>query len=426
MAKPKLVYLDSSDWSNLASATGAGPFAHRDKWLDVHRRLVAARDAGLAEFRFSQVTITEAYPTSANHFAQGVARARAIAELCGRLCLLEANTLARREARMLALGMRPPFDRAIALRDDNAWHADPDDLRGRLGAALSLDARTMVRDLMKTDLSRISKRARRQIEDALVDSRGRLVGAARDRLLDPAVAEEVQKAAAEKLGLPADTAGFDVLGRVMAGELPPDAADEWVIGLLRDLPTFFSVVRTQERADQFFGYLRKAGQNIVVPLAEAADNMKKFASEYGLDTLRQLQGDRPFLDTGDFRATTRERIISRLWESERKRRGPEPRVRGEAWFKHVNGSPFGSLPSLDAFLAGGTALMGKTSVPSMQPYRGRESDAGDVSHMSYLPYVDVFRCDRGNSQIAQAVISELMLSARVAPTIEDLLALIEG
>jgi hypothetical protein len=279
---------------------------------------------------------------------------------------------------------------------------------------------------MKTDLSHVSKRMRRQIEDALVDSRGRLVGVARDRLLDPAVAEEIQKAAAEKLGLSDDTPGFEVLGRVMAGELPPDAADVWIIGLLRDLPTLFSVVRTQERADHFLGYLRKAGKSIAIPLAEAADHMKKFASEYGLDNLRRVHDRRPFLDSTKFRVTTRARIISRLWESERKRRGPEPRVRGEAWFKYVDGSPFGSLPTLDSFLAAGIALMEKASVLSLQPYRGRESDAGDVSHMSYLPYIDVFRCDRGNAQVAQAVISELMLSARIAPTIEDLLALIEG
>lgn len=424
MERPLVVYLDSSDWSNLAAAAGSEPFVDRQKWLDIRRRLLAARDAGRAEFRFSQAIVVEAYPTSAAHHADGVARAQTIADLCGPLCLLEANTLTSVEIRKLALGERPPFDRAIALRDDGAWYSDPEEMSARLGLELLLEVRTMVRNLLKEDFSTLGKRERRQAEDMLVDRRGQLTGWARERLLDPSVIPQVQRMAAARLGLPDDAPNLDILARVMAGELPPAAADAWVISLLCDLPILFSLVPTRERAEQLFGYLRVAGRNIAEPIAELAAKMEKFVSEFGLKSARRLYSEHPLLDKERWRAGVRAKLLSRFWEEERKRRGPGPRVRGETWFNRVDGSLFGSIPTLDAYLAASAALMAKAATMSRQPYRGRESDAGDVLHMSYLPYLDVLRCDGGNAQVAQAVISELKFSARVAPTIDDLLKLL--
>lgn len=425
MKRPLLVYLDSSDWSNLAAAVGSEPFAGREKWLDVRRRLLAARSEGRAVFCFSHAVVVEAYPTSTAHHAQGVARARAIAELCGPLCLLETKTLARAETRKLALGARPPFDRAMALRDDGAWYSDPDELLSKLGSNLLADTRTMVRDLLSKDLPQLGKRKRRVVEDMLVDRSGRFVGQARERLLDPAVMRDVGAMGAAKLGLPSDTPGVDTLARVMVGELPPTAADAWATGLLRDLPTLFSLVPTREQAEHLFGYLRAAGRSIAEPMAEAAGNMERFVSEFGLGAVRRLHTERPLLDTEGWRTRARVKLLSKLWEDERKRRGPGPRMRGEAWFKHVDGSVFGFIPTLDAYLAAGAALMAKAATVSRQPYRGRESDAGDVLHMSYLPHVDIFRCDGGNAQVARTVVSELNLAARVASTVDDLLKFVE-
>jgi hypothetical protein len=339
--------------------------------------------------------------------------------------LLEANTLSRAETRKLALGENPPFDRTIALRDDGGWHADPDEMSGRLGSELLLDARTMVSDLLKEDYPDLGKKKRRKVEEVMVDRHGRLKGAALERLLDPTVRREMRCMVAQKFGLPSNLPSLDTLAQVMAGELPPVAADIFVVELLRDLVNLFSVAPTLDQAEQLFGYLRVAGRRIAEPMAEAATTMERFVSEYGLDAVRRLRADRPPLDKPRWIANTRANVLSRFWEDERKRRGAGPRIRGEAWFENVEASPFGSIPTLDAYLAAGAELISKAVTVSRQPYRGRHSDAADVLHMSYLPYVDVFRCDGGNSQVARTVVSELKLDVKVAPTIEEIFNILE-
>jgi len=399
MSKPLLIYLDSSDWSNLAAAASEGDLRDREKWLDVRTRLLSARDSGRAEFRFSQTIVAEAYPLSVTHEAHGLARARAITELCGKRCLVESNTLARWEIRWLAAGTSHPFDRALALRDDAAWHSDPDEVGGRMGSSLMADPRTVIRDALKDQLPGVGKKRRRQFESRVFDSDGKLPSWARQGMLSPDVLAE----AAANMGLPADTPGIETIGRVLAGEVPPEAADQWLLSILRDLPLMFSLVQTRQQADQLFGYLRRAGGDLAKPMAETARDIERFVSTYGLQEARSLQQERPFLDVRQLREKVRATVLKALWATERKRRGPEKRIRGEVWANRVENSPFGSIPSLDSFLAAGAALVAKATNMSAQPYRGRESDAGDITHMSYLPYVDVFRCDRGNAAVAKSL-----------------------
>jgi len=426
MGKPLLVYLDSSDWSNLAASSGPEPFEAREKWSDVRLQLLAARDAGKAELRFSQPIIVEAYATSAVHHAQGLARARAISNLCGPLCLLEVNTLSRAEARRLAVGGLQPFDRTTALRDDGGWHPDPDERVGRLGAELLLDARAMVSEVLKTELPQLGKKKRRLVEDQIVDRNGRLAGPALARLRDPSVRRDMQAMVAAKLGLAEGSPNLETLAAVMAGEFPPLEADNCLIGLLRDPVSLFTLAPTSNSAEHFFGYLRAAGRSMSGPIAEAAATMARLVEEFGLDEARRLNAARPPFDAVAWREKLRTRLLHRLWEDERKRRGPGPRVRGEAWFKHVTGSRFGSIPALDSYLSAAAALMAKVTNVSRQPYRGRASDMGDVMHMAYLPYVDVFRCDRGSEQLARAAVSELGLGVQVATTIDDVLRRVEA
>lgn len=420
-----LVYLDSSDWSNIAAAASEGVFREREKWLGIRARLLAARDSGRAEFRFSQAIVAEAYPLSATHDTHGLARARAITELCGSLCMVESNTLARFEIRRLASGSRPPFDRGIALRDDGAWHADPDELGGLFGSKQATDGRSLVRDALKDTMPGLTRKARRQVEEAAVDANGQLRPWARERMLSPEVLHETRAEAATRMGLAYETPGMETFLRVVMGELQPEEADKWMLGLLRDLPTLFALFQTREQAEELFGYIRRLGGNILGPMGEAARNMENFVKAFGLKQARTLHAERPFFDPMEWRAKARKQMLDAMWGTERKRRGSERRIRGEVWFSLVDGSTFGSIPSFDCFLTAGAALLGKVAQVSAQPYRGRESDVGDILHMSYLPYVDVFRCDRGNAQVANAVVSEFGLKTQVSPYIEDVLDRLE-
>jgi hypothetical protein len=419
MTRPLLIYLDSSDWSQLAAAAGSEPFADRKKWLDIRRRLLAARDAGIAEYRFSVVTVQEAYSTERVHHSRGLERARAIDEVCRKHCLLDANTLWREEARRLALG-NPPLGRGIALRDDGAWYPEPDALAARFGAKLLPKMRDLLGQLLKEEVPHLRREDRRKVE-AVVRRDGTLEPWVRERIADPAVAQAVRRMVSESFGLPDETPGLDVMARVLVGEVPPSEADQWLQGLMRDLPTCFALNATRENDKAIFGGLRAAGTSIAALLAEAADNMRLFISEVGLRSARRSRANRLPTDLQRFRDQTRARLIAKHWDIERKRRGVGPRVRGEAWRTRVESSSFGSIPALDAFIAAGSGVMAMSLAPSAQPYRGRDSDAGDVMHMTYLPYVDIFRCDSGKAQVARDVVRELHLETMVAPTIEDVL-----
>lgn len=424
MSAPLVAYLDSSDWSNLASAVSPEPFAARAKWLDVRERLLAARDAGKVEFRFSQAIVAEAFPLSARHHDQGVARAQTIVEFCGPFCMRDIGDIVAAETRQLALGQSPPFPTELARSDDGGWFPTFAQGSEAFGKGVLPDPAEILREIAREELPGLGRKKLRQVEALLVDGKGRLLPEHRARLLDPSNRLQVAEMVTAQFGLPSNTPGLDVIARALAGDVPPSAIGEWMIGLLRDLPLLFSLLPARENAEELFGYLRGAGQQVAGAIAQAAGGMRDFVAEFGLDTARRLTAERPWFDTQAWRAKLRERLLSNLWEKERMRRWGPPRVRGEMWFRHVHGSMFGSIPTLDAFIAAGGVVVGKAAVASAQPYRGRVSDVGDITHMAYLPHVDVLRCDRGNAAAAHAVVEELGLRTYVAPTIEDLLAVV--
>ncbi len=348
MPAPLVAYLDSSDWSNLAAAVSPEPFAARDRWLDARRRLLASRDAGRVEFRYSQAVVDEAFPLSAQHQEPGVARARTIAEFCGQLCLREMGDIVAAEARRLAQGLRPPFAPDLARSDTGSWFPDFEGGPEAFGKGAMPDAAELLRDIAREEMPGIGRKKLRQVEALCVDKKGRLLPEHRARLLDPSVRPQIGAMVAEKFGLPADAPGLDVVARALAGDLPPSAVGEWLIGLMRDLPLLFSLLPSQENADKLFGYLRGPGWQVADAIAQAAGGMREFVAEVGLDAARRMTAERPWFDAPAWRARLRKRLLAHLWEKGRARRQGLPRVRGEDWFRHVHGSPFGSLPTLDA------------------------------------------------------------------------------
>ena len=423
MNVPPVVYLDSSDWSNLSSAVGDWPFADRDRWLQVRKRLLAAKAERKAEFRFSQAIVVEAYPLSAEHHLQGLGRARTIAEFCGPLCLVESGALTRSEARQLASGEAPPFPRDIAYRDDGGWHGNPDDLGVEMGAELLGDLNPMIRKLVCEALPNSDERARSAYVRQLINRDGKLTALGRIGLTDSSW-QVVKSEAAAKLGIPPDFPGIDVILKVIRSEVPPSEADKFMVSLLRNLPVLFALDETRRQADGLFGWLRLAGRSITEPMAEGRQLLIAAVANLGLATAKRLAQEAPALDVDRWRAKTRKHILAGIWEAEQKlpRRS---RARGKAWWELVDPSLPGAIPSLDACLAATAGLLRRSIQPSAQPRQPRESDIGDMLHMSYLPYVDVFRCDGFGAGIAQEVIVAMGLATRVTRTIEEALAVIE-
>ena len=167
---PQTVYLDSSDYSNIASATGDQPFADRQRWLGLRARILAAKADGKAVFRFSYPIVMEAYPTSPEHLTHGLNRASAISEVCGQSCLVDFLSLITEEGQALAL-KNEQFRRESAWRDDGAWHPNPD---GLLNDSIA-DFRTSLPDLLRSQLKGsglLNRKTRRSIETSMVSRNG--------------------------------------------------------------------------------------------------------------------------------------------------------------------------------------------------------------------------------------------------------------
>lgn len=95
--RPLQVYLDSSDFSNLANPKT------RPQYEDVERRLIGWRDAGLIELRFSYLHVIEGSPVRKEDVPLAVLRLQKVADLCGRKCLVSTISIIEREVRYIFL-----------------------------------------------------------------------------------------------------------------------------------------------------------------------------------------------------------------------------------------------------------------------------------------------------------------------------------
>lgn len=121
--RPLAVYLDSSDYSNLASAAADPAFRDAARWNEASARLLALREAGSVVVRFSYPLVMEAYPTEERHRPLAVGRARAMSDISGRACMRDLHGLFLEEAKALVL-TGEPCPRSTGWRDDGGWHPD--------------------------------------------------------------------------------------------------------------------------------------------------------------------------------------------------------------------------------------------------------------------------------------------------------------
>lgn len=121
MDSPIQVYLDSSDFSNLAN-----PSARTEEIVAVETFLVEMQDRGLLELRFSEAHVTEASPVSPSVIPAGLGRLFTIQRLYGLKCLSHPADLMRGE--IDNAHSRDPLlkQRCTVRRDDGYWfHSVP-------------------------------------------------------------------------------------------------------------------------------------------------------------------------------------------------------------------------------------------------------------------------------------------------------------
>lgn len=414
---PKTVYLDSSDYSCLASALEDSSYPGRARWLSVRERLLAAREGRKAVFRFSYPIVMEAYPTAPEHLPHALARARAIIEVNGSCCLLDFRTLWAEEAFSLAT-RGEPLGRSAAWRDDGAWHPQPDEfVRGMLRGLTEQNIRSL-RTMLREE-THLGRGERRRVERAMLRPDGTLTPAAAT-LVTPERRRKMGALVAERLHLPSSP-DDDLFARVMLGEVPPSVLEQRIASMLRDVHALFRQDGVREHEDSLFHWIRTMGAGLSEPLREGRQRLIELVEEHGLDASRlslAAAGGLPRWQTSVPKLRTRMLGAIRGWDERRLRAA---QVDARIWKERVVDSPIGSLPALDAFLIAAREHVLNALRPSAQPRQPRDSDGGDLVHQLYMPYVDVLRCDGYTSTIAARAVTELGLGTVVARTIEDAL-----
>lgn len=415
---PFTVYMDSSDYSNLASAAGSAPFGARQRWLNIQARIMQAKADGKAVFRFSYPIVMEAYPTSREHLGLAVGRAEAIREVCGQSCLLDFMSLMAEEGKAVAL-QSEPLRKAAACRDDGAWHPNPDGLPKEAIADFRRNLPTTMGELLKDD-RRLNRKQRRELKSSLLTRDGMPTNLVKS-LYTPSQRQSVNADIGERFHLPPAALIADIPVRVLLGELPASALGDLLGAVLRDVPTLFRQDAVREHEGALFHWIRSTGQALSDPLRKARSEILEWVERWGLDELRLVHAKLGLGSRSDeLAATIRSRLLQSIWTAE----GPALRIAGvreRVWQESVEGSASGTLPALASLVTACSAHLVMAFRPSTEPRQPRDSDGGDLIHMMYLPYVDVFRCDGYAATVAAEVVRRLGLMTRVVTSMEDAL-----
>ncbi len=407
-----VVYLDSSDFSNLACAATEPDRPHVARWSEIGARMRAAAAAGTVIFRFSHLHVIEATHVDAHAKPFAIARAQAIRDLCGPACFAYPNDLFLQECLAAGSG-KPPPERPTAWRDDGLWFPDP----GPLMLQWAEQVETSIREGLQT--SGRPRPERRRFLRALRDRHGRL-GPNLVSLTPPAARRQFTQAIAEEWMLGPRFVEEDLFFRCVAGEVPESEFEAAFVRALADVPAF--VARYIDMAPErqaLIGVLRNLNRDLFAALdtmrskaAEAADTVGEEAARA---MLRKLLGG-PI--GASFAPELRACIIDALWRTEGetiRRAGITERV----WTDRVRGSAVGSLPGIDTLVSATNEHIHRNLGVGKGTRKLRMSDGADLVHLCYLPYVDVMRCDDYAGDVAKP------LAARFGTMVTKISGLLE-
>lgn len=404
-----VIYLDSSDFSNLSNADKADWQAHR-------ARLIELSEASQAEFRFSAVHVMEITHVDAASKRWSLGRARAIKDLCGSRCLMYWNELVLAEG--LAQVQGRTLSRTEVYRDDGRWTP-----------AIDIAAREL-RDVIRRKVKAASQQLDAELRDGGASGHVRKSlrralkgGRVPPKLLAVSDTGETRAelgAALKEMHLPGDPAQVDLVRRMATGSLPSTELQQACVAMVTDLPAFVGHhYDAYGDLAPFFNSLRQAGAtlreealNVRAAIAGMAASRDADAAKTWLHrTIREY----PFADVRRSMLT----LLGRQEKDALRRWG----VSRRDWERSVVESDVGRIPALDIVLDATLAHVRRNASPGAKS-KLLDSSFADLLHLAYLPYVDVLRCDAETAQVANAVAKAY--GTRVAASFKDVMRLFDS
>ena len=366
-APPIQIYLDSSDFSNLSDPGKRSP-----EHVEVERQLLAWKEAGLIEIRFSYAHVIEAAPVKREdlHFARR--RLGYIKSICGLHCLACPITIVEEELRRVCNGVVREIPGGL-YRNNGDWIPE----LGNDILDIPSPEKLLREELVAMNLGRD---ARRKAERTYFHHAGGL---------KPKVLELLRRAAPAALTeasgqYPLTVEAFRELGRYLMGSGNRENALRGLKESFFDLETFAQWYEKQwDKITPTSSWLRKTGSELCNSLAAIAEKFRELhasMSDQGLDAKSVDEICRRSFQ--DLLRSMPINIVRRLSETLNLENCPDELT-----------SPWKSMPSLQTAVTV-AAHVGKHS--AMLPAKGRvarTSDYGDIIHVFNLPFVDIFRAD---------------------------------
>jgi hypothetical protein len=354
--RPIQIYLDSADFSNLADEKGDRLASARR--LDVFAR---AKEARIVEFRFSGAIVAEAAPLQLEHLKAGTDRIRLVANLCNRLCLRATPDVMRRELLKTSGGTADP----IAWSDVGDW-------------------------VPHVDLSEELVRARSDLEHQI----SRLPRGFRSRFYDR------------------DSSRLKNLRSLSHGDASSLSA------LLEKYPVSENVLPI------LFGFLERRGTaksverrffdgfsdlNRVARLFEAnferATGLMTWVRQGGSQHVARMQNLKISLVQASVDSKSRAQVLSEQVFAQLARYLPGGDGPAQGWLepedKYISFESIDDLirnaPTVCTMIWSIAEMMNRGTADKFA-VRPKASDMGDLFHALYIPYVDVFRCDKAMAE----------------------------
>lgn len=401
---PKTIYLDSSDFSDLS----APKERQRPEDAEILTALRKARDDRTAIFLISPPLLSEAVHASASNKEDATRRARLMSELCVTNTLRYPTDISRMELTR-ALSGKPI--KALTLEDilsrDDEWFGRPSDPSHL--ARKRKEVRSTLRRELKARLA-LAPREQRRAAKAMLDFSKRS-----SRLFWRQQLNEVDFDSAS-LDLPIHLIEKSTFIDWFVGEKTDAEMHSHMTKVLTDPFNLFQyVIEAMDQRKELYGLARMGGLNLSNNVEKLSRQVLKFAqisSELGrnVDSRSLVQELVSSSIVRDFVGAFSEQSVEHLNDEE--------------VMETVNRSP--SMATLvhvlrEYFHALVQSNMMKFKSGNHTPTIPKASDYGDLMHVFYAPYVDIFRCD---ARFGSHLKSHSLMRNKVAARRRDILQML--
>ena len=377
---PIQVYLDTSDYWKFASAARNGD----TEALETLQSLVALRDQKKIEIRYSFVHVFELVNYAPQHRADALVRCRCLSELSQGKCLRYINDIVRQEVSAFLNGKS--LKRKHTRAPLGMWADITEKPEHGSKHILLQEFRRFVAQ-RSTGLSRQRARA---IERRLLPG-GKLA---------PAVQENLRKQGGIS-GIQHSPETAKIVSFQFGAQIA-NLVDQFLTDKISERELQREMNRVFLDPIVLAGELRDA-YPVFSDHAELIYKIGGQIRSYAMETKTQFEELISLIDAHIDEAPTLDvEKLAKLRSVDLLRKfmhGEVDELSTQALLR--NGVPSGSVPSIEALAWVIAEYVGRLA--QNLKFKPKGSDAGDIIHSMYLPYVDIFRCDKDTYNVINAV-----------------------